>query len=94
MKILCIFLIFVFTVSCGPAVNKPGFMKKAREIEERKRECFLVRGSCKTSCNSWEYKYNFCDIEPCCVVREYIKPTIKRTTTGTAHKRADFNYTT
>ncbi|XP_023563583.1 beta-defensin 113 [Octodon degus] len=48
--------------------------KKTREIAERKRECYLVRGSCKSECNTWEYTYNYCNTEPCCVVREYQKP--------------------
>uniref|UniRef100_A0A8C2VKJ1 Beta-defensin n=1 Tax=Chinchilla lanigera TaxID=34839 RepID=A0A8C2VKJ1_CHILA len=70
MKILCLFLLFVFCVSCGPSVPQ----KKTREIVERKRECYLVRGTCKSECNSWEYVYNYCDTQPCCVVREYEKP--------------------
>ncbi|XP_007934473.2 beta-defensin 113 [Orycteropus afer afer] len=68
MKI--IFLTFLITVSCGPSE------KKRREIEERKRECYLVRGICKTECNSWEYIYNYCNVEPCCVIREYQKPML------------------
>ncbi|KAI5766769.1 DEFB113-like protein [Gulo gulo luscus] len=73
MKILCIFLTFVFTVSCGPSVSQ----KKTKEDAEKKIECYLVRGACKTSCNSWEYIYNYCSTEPCCVVREYQKPVLK-----------------
>ncbi|XP_044632773.2 beta-defensin 113 [Equus asinus] len=87
MKILCIFLTFVFTVSCGPSVSQ----KQTREIAERKRECYLVRGACKTSCNTWEYIYNFCNIEPCCVVREYRKPTPKGVST-TAYTDVNYNY--
>ncbi|XP_039321700.1 LOW QUALITY PROTEIN: beta-defensin 113 [Saimiri boliviensis] len=71
MKILCIFLAFVFTVSCGPSVPQ----KNTREVAERKRECQLVRGACKPECNSWEYVYYYCGVNPCCVVREYKKPT-------------------
>ncbi|KAK2500677.1 hypothetical protein MC885_003164, partial [Smutsia gigantea] len=77
IKILCIFLTFFFTVSCGPSASQ----KTARENEERKRECYLVHGTCKASCNSWEYVYNHCNIEPCCILREYQKPTPKRITT-------------
>ncbi|XP_026362730.1 beta-defensin 113 [Ursus americanus] len=73
MKILCIFLTFVFTVSCGPSVSQ----KKTKEDGEKKRECYLVRGACKTSCNTWEYIYNYCSTEPCCVIREYQKPVPK-----------------
>ncbi|XP_058411442.1 beta-defensin 113 [Diceros bicornis minor] len=80
MKILCIFLTFVFTVSCGPSVSQ----KTTKEIAERKRECYLVRGACKTSCNTWEYIYNYCHIEPCCVVREYQKPTSRHNSTTTS----------
>ncbi|XP_066108663.1 beta-defensin 113 [Saccopteryx bilineata] len=83
MKILCIFLTFVFTVSCGPSGNK----KKTKEITQRTMQCYLVRGACKTTCNTWEYVYNYCSIEPCCVIRDYIKPTIKyRTTTAVTSK--------
>ncbi|XP_049509753.1 beta-defensin 113 [Panthera uncia] len=78
MKILCIFLTFVFTVSCGPSGNR----KKTKEDVDRKRECYLVRGACKTSCNSWEYIYNYCNTEPCCVVRDYQKPVTKHITTS------------
>uniref|UniRef100_A0A8C0W757 Beta-defensin n=1 Tax=Castor canadensis TaxID=51338 RepID=A0A8C0W757_CASCN len=69
MKIFYTFLIIIFTVSCGPSVPQ----RKIREDEIRKRECYLVRGACKTECNSWEYIYNYCDNEPCCVIREYQK---------------------
>ncbi|XP_029799142.1 beta-defensin 113 [Suricata suricatta] len=78
MKILCIFLTFVFTVSCGPSVSQ----KKAKEDVERKRECYLVRGACKVSCNSWEYIYTYCSAEPCCVVRDYQKPLPKPISTS------------
>ncbi|XP_025781788.1 beta-defensin 113 [Puma concolor] len=78
MKILCIFLTFVFTVPCGPSVSQ----KKTKEDVDRKRECYLVRGSCKTSCNSWEYIYNYCNTEPCCVVWDYQKPVTKHITTS------------
>ncbi|XP_037700605.1 beta-defensin 113 [Choloepus didactylus] len=72
MKILYIyFLTFLVTVSCGPSVSET----KMRKIAERKRECYLVRGACKTSCNVWEYVYNYCNVEPCCVVRDYRMPT-------------------
>uniref|UniRef100_A0A2K6V6A5 Beta-defensin n=1 Tax=Saimiri boliviensis boliviensis TaxID=39432 RepID=A0A2K6V6A5_SAIBB len=77
MKILCIFLAFVFTVSCGPSVPQ----KNTREVAERKRECQLVRGACKPECNSWEYVYYYCGVNPCCVVREYKKPIINKITT-------------
>ena len=43
-------------------------------MEERKRQCYLVRGACKTSCGQWEYKYTDCDLKPCCVAREYVPP--------------------
>ncbi|XP_017514921.3 beta-defensin 113 [Manis javanica] len=89
MKILRIFLTFVFTVSCGPSASQ----KTAREIKKRKRQCYLVRGTCKTSCNSREYIYNHCNIEPCCVVQEYQKPTPKRITT-TVYAYVNFNFTT
>nr|XP_053770066.1 beta-defensin 113 [Desmodus rotundus] len=82
MKILCIFLIFVFTASCGPS-----------EIAERETECFLVRGVCKTSCNSWEYTYNYCNKKPCCVLRDYRKPNTKHVTTA-AYTRAVSSSTT
>ncbi|XP_016050299.1 beta-defensin 113 [Erinaceus europaeus] len=88
MKILYLFLTFIFTVSCGPAVSQ----KKIKEVEIRKRECYLVHGTCKTSCNSWEYKYNHCETEPCCVVRKYIKPIIQRTTT--AYTKVNYNNNT
>uniref|UniRef100_A0A7N9DE51 Beta-defensin n=1 Tax=Macaca fascicularis TaxID=9541 RepID=A0A7N9DE51_MACFA len=65
MKMLCIFLTFVFTVSCGPSVPQ----KKTREVAERKRECQLVRGACKSECNTWEYVHYYCDVKPCCVVK-------------------------
>ncbi|XP_006149167.1 beta-defensin 113 [Tupaia chinensis] len=74
MKILCVFLTFIFTVSCGPSVPQ----KRIREVAERKRQCLLVRGVCKPECNTWEYVYNHCDTEPCCVVRQYQKPTAKQ----------------
>uniref|UniRef100_F7FL14 Beta-defensin n=1 Tax=Macaca mulatta TaxID=9544 RepID=F7FL14_MACMU len=77
MKMLCIFLTFVFTVSCGPSVPQ----KKTREIAERKRECQLVRGACKSECNTWEYVHYYCDVKPCCVVRDYQKPIINKITT-------------
>ncbi|CAK6446900.1 unnamed protein product [Pipistrellus nathusii] len=77
MKILGIFLTFVFTVSCGPSVSQKKTRDKTREIIVRKTECYLVRGACKTSCNDWEYIYNYCNNEPCCVVREYKSPTSK-----------------
>lgn len=48
--------------------------EKTKEIEERKRQCYLVRGACKTSCGQWEYKYTDCDLKPCCVAREYVPP--------------------
>lgn len=48
--------------------------EKIKEVEERKRQCYLVRGACKTSCGQWEYKYTDCDLEPCCVAREYVPP--------------------
>ncbi|XP_051008634.1 beta-defensin 113 [Acomys russatus] len=70
MKMLCIFLIVVFTVSCGPAAPQ----MKTREVAERTHKCYLVRGACKSECTSWEYVYNYCDTEPCCVIREYQKP--------------------
>ncbi|XP_062043196.1 beta-defensin 113 [Lepus europaeus] len=85
MKILCIFMVFILTVSCGPADPQ----KKLRETLVRKRECYLVRGSCKTECNSWEYVYNHCDTEPCCVVREYIRPQEVTTISTTTHKNAN-----
>ncbi|XP_062954385.1 beta-defensin 113 [Cynocephalus volans] len=87
MKIFCIFLTFVFAVSCGPAVPQ----QKTREVAEKKRECRLVRGACKLECNSWEYVYNYCNIdsEPCCVVREYQKPVIKKSSIG---PKTDVNY--
>ncbi|XP_023598439.1 beta-defensin 113 [Trichechus manatus latirostris] len=72
MKIICIFLTFLITVSCGPSVSE----KKRREIAERKRECYLVRGVCKTKCNTWEYIHNYCNVEPCCVLRDYQKPVM------------------
>ncbi|XP_023613484.1 beta-defensin 113 [Myotis lucifugus] len=81
MKILGIFLTFVFTVSCGPSVSQKKTREKTREITERKTECYLVRGACKTSCNTWEYIYNYCNNEPCCVVREYIRPATEPSTT-------------
>ncbi|XP_044780988.1 beta-defensin 113 [Bubalus kerabau] len=74
MKILCIFLTFILTVSCGPAVLQRKTREKTKQIEERKRQCYLVRGACKTSCGQWEYKYTDCDLEPCCVAREYAPP--------------------
>ncbi|XP_024839712.1 beta-defensin 113 [Bos taurus] len=74
MKILCIFLTFILTVSCGPAVLQRKTREKTKQIEERKRQCYLVRGACKTSCGQWEYKYTDCDLEPCCVAREYVPP--------------------
>ncbi|CAN0388490.1 unnamed protein product, partial [Rangifer tarandus platyrhynchus] len=73
MKILCIFLTFILTVSCGPAVLQRKTREKIKEVEERKRQCYLVRGACKTSCGQWEYKYTDCGLEPCCVAREYSK---------------------
>ncbi|XP_043305432.1 beta-defensin 113 [Cervus elaphus] len=73
MKILCIFLTFILTVSCGPAVLQRKTREKIKEVEERKRQCYLVRGACKTSCGQWEYKYTDCSLEPCCVAREYSK---------------------
>ncbi|XP_077015342.1 beta-defensin 113 [Tamandua tetradactyla] len=79
MKILYIFLAFLFTASCGPSVSD----KKMREVAERKRECYLVRGACKTSCNVWEYVYNYCNVEPCCVVRDYRGPINKSISTNT-----------
>ncbi|KAL2791953.1 beta-defensin 113 precursor, partial [Daubentonia madagascariensis] len=79
MKILCIFLTFVFTVSCGPSV----LQKKPKGVVERKRECHLVRGACKPECNTWEYIFTYCALEPCCVVREYHKPITKRISTTT-----------
>ncbi|XP_023364505.1 beta-defensin 113 [Otolemur garnettii] len=81
MKTLCIFLIFVFSVSCGPSV----LQDKTIGIMARKRECRLVRGACKAECNTWEYVYTYCDTEPCCVVREYIKPVAERTRTSTVN---------
>ncbi|XP_016068135.1 PREDICTED: beta-defensin 113 [Miniopterus natalensis] len=79
MKILCVFLTFVLIVSCGPSASQRKTGEKTREnpkeLSERKTECYLVRGACKPSCNSWEYIYNYCDNKPCCVVREYIKPS-------------------
>ena len=48
--------------------------EKRQEVEERKRQCYLVRGACKTSCGQWEYKYTDCGLEPCCVAREYVPP--------------------
>ncbi|KAM5282557.1 beta-defensin 113 [Hipposideros larvatus] len=80
MKMLCIFLTFVFTVSCGPSVSQKRTREKTSEIVQRKRECTLVRGACKTSCNTWEYVYNYCSVEPCCVIRKYVKPTAKYNT--------------
>ncbi|KAB0363563.1 hypothetical protein FD754_007719 [Muntiacus muntjak] len=74
MKILCIFLTFILTVSCGPAVLQRRTREKIKEVGERKRQCYLVRGACKTSCGQWEYKYTDCDSEPCCVAREYVPP--------------------
>ncbi|XP_023422870.1 beta-defensin 113 [Cavia porcellus] len=79
MKILYMLLMFVFSVSCGPSVPQ----KNTREIAGRKRECYLVRGSCKSECNTWEYVYSYCDTEPCCVVREYQKPIIETTLSKT-----------
>ncbi|XP_045398120.1 beta-defensin 113 [Lemur catta] len=79
MKILCIFLIFVFTVSYGLSVPQ----KRPKSAAERKRECRLVRGACKAECNTWEYVFTYCDLEPCCVVREYNKPVAKRISTTT-----------
>ncbi|KAF6113442.1 defensin beta 113 [Phyllostomus discolor] len=93
MKILCIFLIFVFTASCGPSVSQKKTRERTREIAERETECFLVRGVCKTSCSSWEYIYNHCKTKPCCVLREYINPNIKHITT-TAYTHAISNSTT
>ncbi|XP_019064032.1 beta-defensin 113 [Fukomys damarensis] len=86
MKIIHIISIFVFSVSCGPSVPQ----KKTREAAERKRECYLVRGACKSECNTWEYIFNYCDTEPCCVVREYQKP-ITRAMLSTTH--TNVNYT-
>ncbi|XP_024898609.1 beta-defensin 113 [Pteropus alecto] len=93
MKILCIFLTFFFTVSCGPSVLQRRTREKTREITQRKTECYLVRGVCKTSCNTWEYVYNHCDIKPCCVIREYRKPDAKYDT-ATAYTDVNYNYTT
>ncbi|XP_072801912.1 beta-defensin 113 [Vicugna pacos] len=83
MKIFCIFLTFFFTVSCGPSVLQRKTREKTREIEERRGQCYLVRGTCKASCNIWEYVFNYCGVEPCCVVREYIKPMRSTSTTST-----------
>ncbi|KAM7135443.1 beta-defensin 113 [Molossus nigricans] len=80
MKILCVLLTFVFTASCGPSVSQRQTRGKTREVILRKAECYLVRGACKTSCNTWEYIYNYCNNEPCCVVREYIKPITNHST--------------
>ncbi|XP_071075796.1 beta-defensin 113 [Desmodus rotundus] len=97
MKILCIFLIFVFTASCGPSVSQKKTRERTRErtkeIAERETECFLVRGVCKTSCNSWEYTYNYCNKKPCCVLRDYRKPNTKHVTTA-AYTRAVSSSTT
>ncbi|XP_021564814.1 beta-defensin 113 [Carlito syrichta] len=92
MKIFCIFLIFVFTVSCGPSVlQKNNVAPRKTDVAQRKRECQLVRGVCKPECNSWEYIYNYCDDNPCCVVREYQKPGAKGITT-TNKSNAKFNF--
>ncbi|XP_020955662.1 beta-defensin 113 [Sus scrofa] len=93
MKIFCIFLTFVFTVSCGPAVLQRKTREKTREIEERKSQCYLVRGACKTSCNTWEYVFNYCDSEPCCVVREYVIPGSQSTTTK-AYEDVNYSFIT
>ncbi|XP_036912429.1 beta-defensin 113 [Sturnira hondurensis] len=99
MKILCIFLIFVFTASCGPSVSQKKTRERTRKTAESEVECFLVRGVCKTSCNSWEYISTYCNNKPCCVLREYIQPntkhvTTKHVTTTTAHTHATSNSTT
>ncbi|XP_032319127.1 beta-defensin 113 [Camelus ferus] len=91
MKIFCIFLTFFFTVSCGPSVLQRKTREKTREIEERRGQCYLVRGTCKASCNIWEYVFNYCGVEPCCVVREYIKPMRSTSTTSTTLTRASVN---
>ncbi|NP_001034212.1 beta-defensin 18 precursor [Mus musculus] len=67
MKMFGIILMVIFSVSCGPSAPQ----MKTREVAERTHKCSLVRGTCKSECNSWEYKYNYCHTEPCCVVREY-----------------------
>ncbi|KAI5140526.1 Phosphoglycerate Kinase 1 [Manis pentadactyla] len=51
MKILCIFLIFVFTVSCGPSVKCA--MKDAYG-------CFIQRGKCRRECHDSEKRVDFC----------------------------------
>ncbi|XP_020142959.2 beta-defensin 113 [Microcebus murinus] len=81
MKILCIFLTFVFTVSCGLSVPQ----QAANNVAARKRECRLVRGACKPECNSWEYTFTQCDVGPCCVVREYNRPVAIKPTQTTAN---------
>ncbi|XP_019590157.2 beta-defensin 113 [Rhinolophus sinicus] len=93
MKMLYIFLTFVFTVSCGPSVLQRRTGEKTREIAQRIAECYLVRGACKTSCNAWEYVYNYCNVEPCCVMREYLKPITKYSTTE-AYRDVNYNSTT
>ncbi|NP_001032619.1 beta-defensin 18 precursor [Rattus norvegicus] len=67
MKLFFIFLIFVFSVSCGPSAPQ----MKTRDVLERTHKCFLVGGECKSECSSWEYEYVFCYTGPCCVMREY-----------------------
>ncbi|XP_037007141.1 beta-defensin 113 [Artibeus jamaicensis] len=99
MKILCIFLIFVFTASCGPSVSQKKTRERTRKTAEREMECLLVRGVCKTSCSSWEYIYTYCNNKPCCVLRDYIQPdakhvTAKHVTTTIAYTHATSNSTT
>ncbi|XP_047415157.1 beta-defensin 113 [Sciurus carolinensis] len=48
--------------------------QKIRDDIERKNKCDLVLGVCKPECNSWEYIFNYCEAEPCCVIREYRLP--------------------
>ncbi|XP_052047918.1 beta-defensin 113 [Apodemus sylvaticus] len=69
MKMFGIILIIICSVSCGPSAPQV----KIRDVAERTHKCFLVRGICKSECNSWEYEYNYCSIGPCCVMRDYEK---------------------
>ncbi|XP_031224664.1 beta-defensin 113 [Mastomys coucha] len=67
MKTFGIILIVIFSVSCGPSAPQ----MKTRDVVERTHKCFLVRGTCKSECNSWEYEYVYCNAGPCCVMRKY-----------------------
>ncbi|XP_028622348.1 beta-defensin 113 [Grammomys surdaster] len=67
MKMFGIILIVIFSVSCGPSAPQ----MKTRNVAERAHKCFLVHGTCKSSCSNLEYEYIYCNTGPCCVTRDY-----------------------